>query len=99
MASKVSRGISTTSGTSSSGARSPRSGHGEGFEQYHDVVPIYGDARHVPQVLTGNSTSRGVGVGVQSPFLSEEGMTPAEVARLEEEERRIDAAIAEAERR
>tara|TARA_R110002060_G_scaffold40015_4_gene51262 strand:- start:118 stop:228 length:111 start_codon:yes stop_codon:yes gene_type:complete len=36
---------------------------------------------------------------MQSPFLSEEGMTPEEVARLEEEERRIDAAIAEAERR
>lgn len=90
MASTVSRGLSTTSGTSSSGARSPRSG--EGFEQYHDV-PIYGDARHVPQVFPGNTRS------MQSPFLSEEGMTPEEVARLEEEERRIDAAIAEAERR
>ena len=90
MTSTVSRGLSTTSGTSSSGARSPRSG--EGFEQYHDV-PIYGDARHVPQVFPGNTRS------MQSPFLSEEGMTPEEVARLEEEERRIDAAIAEAERR
>ncbi|PVH88291.1 hypothetical protein DL98DRAFT_565951 [Cadophora sp. DSE1049] len=90
MASTVSRGLSTTSGTSSSGARSPRSG--EGFEQYHDV-PIYGDARHVPQVFPGHTRS------MQSPFLSEEGMTPEEVARLEEEERRIDAAIAEAERR
>ncbi|KAG4436896.1 hypothetical protein IFR05_007622 [Cadophora sp. M221] len=92
MASTVSRGLSTTSGTSSSGARSPRSG--DGFEQYHDVVPIYGDTRHVPQVFLGNSAR-----GLQSPFLSEEGMTPEEVARLEEEERRIDAAIAEAERR
>ncbi|KAH7417211.1 hypothetical protein BKA64DRAFT_293172 [Cadophora sp. MPI-SDFR-AT-0126] len=90
MVSTVSRGLSTTSGTSSSGARSPRSG--EGFEQYHDV-PIYGDARHVPQVFLGNAQP------MQSPFLSEEGMTPEEVARLEEEERRIDAAIAEAERR
>ncbi|KAH7364243.1 hypothetical protein BKA65DRAFT_132734 [Rhexocercosporidium sp. MPI-PUGE-AT-0058] len=92
MVSTVSRGVSTTSGTSSSGARSPRSG--DGFEQYHDVVPTYGDARHVPQVFVGNSAR-----GMQSPFLSEEGMTPEEVARLEEEERRIDAAIAEAERR
>ncbi|KAL5320898.1 hypothetical protein ACEPPN_011708 [Leptodophora sp. 'Broadleaf-Isolate-01'] len=92
MASTVSRGLSTTSGTSSTGARSPRPG--DGFEQYHDVVPIYGDTRHVPQVYVGNSER-----GIQSPFLSEEGMTPEEVARLEEEERRIDAAIAEAERR
>ncbi|KAK0119073.1 hypothetical protein ONS96_012141 [Cadophora gregata f. sp. sojae] len=90
MASTVSRGLSTTSGTSSSGAMSPRSG--EGFEQYHDE-PIYGDARHLPQVFPGNTRA------MQSPFLSEEGMTAEEMARLEEEERRIDAAIAEAERR
>lgn len=91
MASTVSRGLSTTSDTTSSGLQSPRSGNG--FEEYHDV-PVYGDARHVPQVFPGNSSS------LQAPFLhSEEGMTPEEVARLEEEERRIDAAIAEAERR
>lgn len=34
---------------------------------------------------------------LQAPFLSEPGMSPEEVARLEEEERRIDEAIAEAE--
>ncbi|KAL2072493.1 hypothetical protein VTL71DRAFT_11836 [Oculimacula yallundae] len=97
MASTVSRGLSTTSETTSSGARSPRSGD-DSFEQYHDVVPIYGDARHVPQVFVGSSGTEAAR-GVQSPFLEEEGMTPEEVARLEEEERRIDAAIAEAERR
>jgi hypothetical protein len=36
--------------------------------------------------------------GVKAPFLTEEGMSAEDVARLEEEERRIDAAIAEAER-
>ncbi|ESZ98910.1 hypothetical protein SBOR_0768 [Sclerotinia borealis F-4128] len=34
---------------------------------------------------------------LQAPFLSEPGMSPEEVATLEEEERRIDEAIAEAE--
>ncbi|KUJ22598.1 uncharacterized protein LY89DRAFT_728721 [Mollisia scopiformis] len=68
----------------------------ETFEAYHDV-PIYGDARHVPQVFS-STPERGV---VSSPFLGEEteGMSPEEVARLEEEERRIDAAIAAAEGR
>ncbi|KAI9641113.1 hypothetical protein NHQ30_010543 [Ciborinia camelliae] len=42
----------------------------------------------VPQVYKGT---------LQAPFLSEPGMSPEEVARLEEEERRIDEAIAEAE--
>jgi len=42
---------------------------------------------------------RGGQGGTSVPFLREEGMTPAEVARLEEEERRIDLAIAEAEGR
>lgn len=54
-------------------------------EPYHDV-PRYGDARHAAQIL-------------QAPFLSEPGMTDEELSRLEEEERAIDAAIAEAERR
>ena len=60
-----------------------------GDEPYHDV-PIYGETRHVPQVYPGS---------LQAPFLSEPGMTDEELSRLEEEERRIDAAIAEAERR
>ncbi|TEY73353.1 hypothetical protein BOTCAL_0079g00180 [Botryotinia calthae] len=42
----------------------------------------------VPQVYKG---------ALQAPFLSEPGMSAEEVARLEEEERRIDEAIAEAE--
>jgi hypothetical protein len=89
MVSTVSRGISTNSRSTSGGALSPRSGgtSAGGFEEYHDV-PIYGDARHSPQVFQGTA-----------PFLTEEGMSAEEVARLEEEERRIDAAIAEADRR
>lgn len=63
--------------------------YGDLNEPYHDE-PIYGDARHVPQVYQP----------LQAPFLgSEPGMTAEELSRLEEEERRIDAAIAEAERR
>jgi hypothetical protein len=58
-------------------------------------MPIYGDARHSPQVFQGNERTLG---GASSPFVTEE-MSPEEAARLEEEERRIDAAIAEAERR
>ncbi len=55
-------------------------------------MPVYGDARHSPRVYNGEG-------GVQAPFLGEEGLSAEEVARLEEEERRIDAAIAEAEQR
>ncbi|KAI0995618.1 hypothetical protein K3495_g12562 [Podosphaera aphanis] len=43
------------------------------------------------------SVGMGMGIGSTAPFLREEGMTPEELARLEDEERRIDAAIAEAE--
>jgi len=57
-------------------------------------MPVYGDVRQSPKVYSSGERA----VGVKAPFLSEEGMTPEEVARLEEEERRIDAAIAEAER-
>jgi len=73
----------------------PTSSLSEDFEEYHDMpMPVYGDARHSPRVYS----AEGRAVGARAPFLSEEGMTPEEVARLEEEERRIDAAIAEAER-
>ncbi|KAG9238322.1 hypothetical protein BJ875DRAFT_56166 [Amylocarpus encephaloides] len=67
------------------------------FEEYHDA-PVYRDARHSPQVFQG---------GLQAPFLNESdsdrvaSMSQAEIderLREEEEERRIDAAIAEAER-
>lgn len=51
--------------------------------------PMYGDVpRHAPQLYESPS---------QTPFLSEPGMSAEELSRLEEEERRIDAAIAEAE--
>jgi hypothetical protein len=95
MASTVSRGISNASTGS---VLSPRSATttsgaaGHEFEEYHDV-PIYGDARHVPQMNTFSGASHS-----QAPFLGEEGMTAEEAARLEEEERRIDAAIEAAER-
>lgn len=83
--SNISRGLSDASGP-----MSPRSTvRGDFEEPYHDV-PIYGDARHIPQVYQGN---------MQAPFLSEPGMTDEELTRLEEEERRIDAAILEAEGR
>ncbi|KAH8657421.1 hypothetical protein BGZ60DRAFT_130638 [Tricladium varicosporioides] len=95
----VSRGVSNAStniisprspGAPSSSDPSDRSHE---FEEYHDV-PVYGDARHVPQVFNG---------GLQAPFLADgsgDSLSSAEAARLaeEEEERRIDAAIAEAER-
>jgi hypothetical protein len=51
-------------------------------------VPSYGEARHTPQLYESPS---------QTPFLSEPGMSAEELSRLEEEERRIDEAIAEAE--
>ncbi|KAI9053452.1 hypothetical protein LZ554_002410 [Drepanopeziza brunnea f. sp. 'monogermtubi'] len=83
---------STASTTSSSGLQSPQSL--QGFEQYHDIPITYGDARHSPQVVPENLNS------VRAPFLhSEEGLSAEEMERLEDEERRIDAAIAEAERR
>ena len=51
--------------------------------------PTYGDvSRHTPQLYDSPA---------QTPFLSEPGMSDDELSRLEEEERRIDAAIAEAE--
>ena len=64
------------------------------YEEYRDQpMPVYGDARHSPRVYSTEERQ-----GVKAPFLSEEGMSAEEVTRLEEEERRIDAAIAEAER-
>ena len=83
----LTRGLSDASGPIS--PRSIVRGEGEEFEEYHDV-PIYGDARHTPTVYQSHPS-------LQAPFLSEEGMSAEEIARLEEEERRIDAAIAAAE--
>jgi len=65
-------------------------------EPYQDI-PLYGDARHMPQVY--NSQNLPFLSQSPTPFLSEPGMSQEEIERLEEEERRIDAAIAEAERR
>jgi hypothetical protein len=56
-------------------------------------------ARSVDAYQDHPTSHSGGNGGTSVPFLREEGMTPEEVARLEEEERRIDAAIAEAERR
>ncbi|KAH8815346.1 hypothetical protein F5884DRAFT_851823 [Xylogone sp. PMI_703] len=81
--------------------QSTRSSHGhdddddsfnEPFHDHDHHSPVYGDARHTP--VTQVSRSR-EGVAV---FLSEPGMTEEELERLEDEERRIDAAIEEAER-
>ncbi|KAH8591335.1 hypothetical protein B0O99DRAFT_690696 [Bisporella sp. PMI_857] len=74
-----------------------REGHNEHFDEpYHDT-PVYGDARHIPQVYAGSLQP--LHSSSPTPFLSEPGMTDEELAMLEEEERRIDLAIAEAERR
>jgi hypothetical protein len=54
-------------------------------EPYEDMPAPYTDERQ-PHLSS------------QTPFLSEPGMSAEELSRLEEEERRIDAAIAEAER-
>jgi hypothetical protein len=103
MTSTVSRGLSASSNGSRSIAMSPRSD----FEEYHDMpsIPVYGDARHIPQIFEGRPVperrhSPQIFEGrVPESFLSEEGLSPEEMARLEEEERRIDLAIAEAEER
>jgi hypothetical protein len=95
MASAVSRGLSSASNGSGLSPRSVTTTNGtpsHEFEEYHDV-PIYGDARHVPQLNTFSGALHS-----QAPFLGEESMTAEEAARLEEEERRIDAAIEAAER-
>jgi len=60
-------------------------------DQYADVS-TYGDARHGPRPY------QGIGATLEPPFLNEPGMSREEVAILAEEERRIDAAIEEAER-
>ncbi|KAG9246812.1 hypothetical protein BJ878DRAFT_539893 [Calycina marina] len=59
------------------------------YEEPYSDMPGYGECRYVPQVYNHSPT----------PYLNEPGMTEEDIHRLEEEERRIDAAIAEAERR
>ena len=74
-----------------SGPVSPRSTVRSGaFEEPYQDMPTYGDTRHTPRVYESAS---------QTPFLSEPGMSEEELTRLEDEERRIDAAIAAAEGR
>ena len=67
------------------------------YEEPYQDVPVYGDARHLPKVYAGSQAP--FLSSSPTPFLSEPGMTDEELSRLEEEERRIDAAIEEAERR
>ncbi|RFU35233.1 hypothetical protein B7463_g1119, partial [Scytalidium lignicola] len=95
---EVTRTFSTVSALS---PRSVHSGHSNSSpddddsfnEPFHDHhTPVYGDARHTP-VTQVSSSREAVAV-----LLSEPGMTDEDFARLEEEERRIDAAIAAAER-
>lgn len=89
----LTRGISDASGPIS--PRSTIRSEEEDFETYHDVEPIYGDARHTPTLFqTSISSSSLPQPYTQMPFLSEEGLSAEEVARLMEEERRIDEAIA-----
>lgn len=80
--------------SSSHSRRSTTSPDDDSFnEPYQDhPSPVYGDTRHIP--ITRISRSR----EAVAALLTEPGMSEEEIARLEEEERRIDAAIAEAER-
>jgi hypothetical protein len=77
-----------------------RGSHGSGYE---DSAPLNQDSQpHMsPPVAAGAAIQRKpVGaVGGPTHHLREPGMSDEEVTRLEEEERRLDEAIAEAERR
>jgi len=86
----ISRGFSDATNRTRERGYSDATSRGGVFSEPYSDVPIYGETRHSPQVYQGT---------LQAPFLSEPGMTDEELVRLEEEERRIDAAIAEAERR
>jgi hypothetical protein len=92
MNTSLSRAISNVSGPVSprSTARGAEAEFEEPYHQPYQDVPVYGETRHTPQLYQG---------ALQAPFLSEPGMSDEELSRLEEEERRIDAAIAEAEGR
>jgi hypothetical protein len=88
----VSRAVSDASHVSRPGSREIGIGERSLFDEapYTDDVSRSGSGANlnVPKVYKG---------ALQAPFLSEPGMSAEEVARLEEEERRIDEAIAEAE--
>ncbi|PQE20865.1 Kin of IRRE 3 protein [Rutstroemia sp. NJR-2017a BBW] len=87
----VSRAVSDASHVSRPGSREIGIGERSLFDEapYTDDVSRSGGGNlNVPKVYKG---------ALQAPFLSEPGMSAEEVARLEEEERRIDEAIAEAE--
>lgn len=79
----VSRESATSVGVSP--ILSPRSGSG------YDAFGCAGEE------LSGIDMGVSSGMSSAAPFLREEGMSPEEMARLEDEERRIDAAIAQAE--
>ncbi|RKF61134.1 hypothetical protein OnM2_044034 [Erysiphe neolycopersici] len=58
---------------------------------------IYDPYRNGEEGLNTMMMNSGTGMGSTVPYLREEGMSAEEMARLEDEERRIDAAIAAAE--
>ncbi|KAM3086666.1 hypothetical protein ACMFMG_000792 [Clarireedia jacksonii] len=93
----VSRAVSDASQVSRPGSREL----GIGERSLFDQEPYTDDVSH--SGAGGSSSSGNLNVpkvykgALQAPFLSEPGMSAEEVARLEEEERRIDEAIAEAE--
>ncbi|POS87302.1 hypothetical protein EPUL_002544 [Erysiphe pulchra] len=57
---------------------------------------MYDPYRNGEEGLNAMMMNSGIGMGSTAPFLREEGMSAEEMARLEDEERRIDAAIAAA---
>lgn len=112
LASAVSRPVSPSAGDNSGGVPISRETSREriGERSIFDQEP-YTDNIGVATSASGGNTGSGTGTSrntnldvpkvykgtLQAPFLSEPGMSAEEISRLEEEERRIDEAIAEAE--
>jgi hypothetical protein len=78
-----------------------RESYGSGYED--SASPVQDSQAHIPPVAAAGAVipRKPVGVvgGGPTHHLREPGMSDEEVARLEEEERRLDEAIAEAERK
>lgn len=77
-----------------------RGSYGSGYD--NSASPAQESQAYMPPAAAGGAAVQRKPVGAASGpthHLREPGMTDEEVARLEEEERRLDEAIAEAERR
>jgi hypothetical protein len=74
-----------------------RGSHGSGYGD--SSLPDQDSQPHMPPPVAAGAAIQRKPVGGPTHHLREPGMSDEEVARLEEEERRLDEAIAEAERR